>query len=172
MIIKKAGLSHTERALFKCAKSKNTKKFISMFMNSEFVDKKVCSDDGESLLNVAIKHNAVDIALLLGDDPELINMRDKNGNPPALAFKSNINEALLSGLIDRGMDINMRSVIMTGSKRGQECGNLLHRIALFGNSVDFEIAKKHGANIESRNSREEKPKDVLKRLNKLDEFSL
>ncbi|MFL0974927.1 hypothetical protein ACJO1P_04970 [Vibrio parahaemolyticus] len=170
--MKRIKLSHSERALFKCAKDRNTKKFVSMYMNSEFVEKTVCNDDGESLLNVAIKNNAVDIALLLGDDPELINMRDKNGNPPALAFKSHINEKLLKGLIDRGMDINKRSVIMTGSKKGQECGNLLHRIALFGNKEDFDLARKYGANIESRNSKEEKPKDVLKRLNKLDEFSL
>lgn len=165
-------LTHSEIALFKSITERNTRKFMQVYLTSEYVDKKAVNDNGETLLNAAIRNNAVDIAVLLSKDPELINHPDNNGHPPAVCFKRHINEALLVELINNGMDINQRSVIMTGDKKGQECGTLLHRIALFGTKDDFEIAKKHGASLNIRNFNAERPKDVLRRLDRTSEFTI
>ncbi|MFS1429140.1 hypothetical protein LMH73_018830, partial [Vibrio splendidus] len=138
----------------------------------EFVDKTICNNDGHSLLNFAITKGSSNIAVLLSQDPELVNMIDRNGHPPSVCFRKNIDENVLKTLINNGMDINKRSVIMAGDKAGQECGTLLHRIALFGTKDDFEIAKKYGANSNVRNISQERPKDVLRRLDKATEFTL
>ncbi len=149
--------SNTTKAAFIAIEKKETHKFIQIFITSDFLDKFASDDKGNSLLSSAILNSAFDIAEVLSNDSSLINFKGKNGKPPSLAFRADVNEDLLKLLISKGMDINSQSNFGI---------TILHSIATYGNEDDYSTAIGNGADHHIRNNLHESPRDVFRRMGK------